>query len=168
MSQNSLESPPKPPKRRKIVKEDVMAVCRLVARGLTERESLAKLEIKEDTWHKWKSRHASQFDRTFSNIKANRIANLLDRMEKHSEGSPDDGIKADWRCTHALLPLADARFREQKQESEQKQPVLAIVSSSIASSIFAQLGQQSPPKAICDARDGIVDVESKPVEPSNG
>lgn len=144
------ESPTEKPKRRKICKEDVEAVCKMVAKGLTERESVANLGIKEMSWHKWKSRHLSKFDHVFQRIKANRINFYLNRIEKHAEGSPDDGIKSDWRAAESLLKLTDARFRDKPQEQPQQgNQTLVLVSDSIAANVFAGLlGQPKEPKMI--------------------
>lgn len=143
------------PKRRKITRQDIEAVCKLVAKGLNEREAAAMLDIKDETWYKWKQRHQSQFDRIFTKIKSHRIDNLLSRIETHANGSKADGIRSDWRASHALLAMTDSRFAANKPEpsAEQKTPMIALISSDLAASVFGKLlPAPTEQKAIVEAQ----------------
>lgn len=171
MSQNGVELAPKRPKKR-ISEEDVRMMAGLVAKRIDEKGACLMLGIKPQSWYNWKThaKNNSRFAESLTHVREAKLNACIEAIDEAGDGNADKGQRPDWRAKAWLAErvLAPERYQQKAAEPTPPQPILAIVSSSIASSIFAQLGQQSPVKAICDARDGIVDVESKPVEPSNG
>jgi len=124
----------------------VEAVCKLVAKGMTETQASAKLGIKDKAWWNWKSLHKEKFNEAFTRLKAQRIDNLLANMQDHADGNPERNIRSDWRCSAALLAFTAPDQFGTKQQEVQAAPTLQItISQELAKSIFQPLIQ---PKVI--------------------
>jgi len=155
--------PQTPPKKRRksITPEDVDAICRLTARGMTEKQSVAKLGINETQWWTWKTRHKDKFEKAFTRIKANRIDNMLANMEAHANGDEARNIRSDWRCSAALLAFTAPDQFGTKQQDVQAAPTLQItISQELAKSIFAPLIGQPAPKLI---EAEVISKDEKPL-----
>jgi len=141
--------PPQTPqktRRKSITAEDLEAICKMTARGMTETQAIAKLGLNERQWWTWKSRHKAKFDKAFTRIKASRIDNMLANMEAHANGDEARNIRSDWRCSAALLAFtAPDQFGTKTQETQAAPTLQITISQELAKSIFAPLIQ---PKVI--------------------
>ena len=152
-----------PPKRLKIDRLFATEVCRLLARGLTETEAVALLTedrpMKPARWFNWKHRNKAKFDDIFTRIRGKRIENLLGSLETAANGDVSKGVRMDWRAAHALLGIADQRFKEQKAETQAPQQIQITVAPALADSIFSSLLSQGKP---------VIDVKPETKAIDNG
>lgn len=100
------------PQRRKITKQDLVAMAQLLAKRLTETGSCMMLGIKPSTWFKWKLKPHNQarFENMLIHVRESQLAGHLNNIESFQ-------IK-DWRASEALLRLKDPqRFGQRTEHS---------------------------------------------------
>jgi hypothetical protein len=96
---------------RKIDAEVIAQMAQAVATMLTESEAARRCGIEPRHWFEWKSRagRAGKFAGLLEQFRANKIAGLLDRVQKSADGV--DVKFPDFRAALALLKFQDrARF----------------------------------------------------------
>lgn len=96
---------------RKIDAEVIAQMAQAVATMLTESEAARRCGIEPRHWFEWKSRagRAGKFAALLEEFRANKIAGLLDRVQKSADGV--DVKFPDFRAALALLKFQDrARF----------------------------------------------------------
>jgi hypothetical protein len=96
---------------RKIDAEVIAQMAQAVATMLTESEAARRCAIEPRHWFEWKSRagRAGKFAALLEQFRANKIAGLLDRVQKSADGV--DVKFPDFRAALALLKFQDkARF----------------------------------------------------------
>ena len=83
---------------------DCEAIARLVAQRHTEQSACELLDIKLDTFQKWRKKGGNEsfYIRTFTRARANILNSHLENIEDASKGK---GVhaKADWRASKALI-----------------------------------------------------------------
>jgi len=94
---------------RKIDAGVIAQMAKLVAKMLSETESCRRLGIKPRTWFDWKSRarRNEKFDELLEAFRADRIEQLINRIEKSANG--EDLKYPDWRAALALLKITDQK-----------------------------------------------------------
>ena len=172
MSENTAIVPQKRNLRR-ISGDDVKAIAALVAKRIDEKGACLMLGIKPQTWYNWKGNEAnsSKFSDVLALVRETKLNACLEAIDKAGDGSitiGDDGkpivTRADWRAKAWLAEkvLAAERFGDKPAAIEQKTPLLAIISSDLAASVFGKLlPAPEPSKQIVDAQV-IADTTNKP------
>lgn len=95
--------------RRKIDAAVIAQMAKAVATMLTESESARRCSIEPRHWFEWKSRagRAGKFDALLEEFRANKIAGLLERVQKSADGI--DVKFPDFRAALALLKITDQK-----------------------------------------------------------
>ena len=97
--------------RRKIDESVIVQMAQAVAAMLTESEAARRCGLAPAHWFQWKSRagRAGKFTALLEEFRANKIAGLLERVQKSADGV--DVKFPDFRAALALLKFQDrARF----------------------------------------------------------
>ena len=71
------------PQVAKIDLDTAKEVAALVAKGLTEKEAIAKLNrgINVANWYNWKDRNKDKYSEVLTRIRANKLESLLEQVE---------------------------------------------------------------------------------------
>ena len=160
---------------RKIDAEVIAQMAQAVATMLTESEAARRCGIEPRHWFEWKSRagRAGKFAALLEEFRANKIAGLLDRVQKSADGV---GVKfPDFRAALALLKFQDrARFGDSPtvEINTTNQSAIIIGAGGEAAvmkmldAIYTQAaqGQVAPPAAPKHIADAV-EVEAERVEP---
>ena len=144
-----LDKPKRPPKqaiarqgqRMRIDEGVAESIFRLVAKGMTETEACAKLDIDREVWYAAKHRHVDKFSGILTRLRAERINHLIETIDTHAQGDASRGIRADWRAADRLLSIVDPRFSKQQQEQAAAPSVTISISPALASLVY---GSNSP------------------------
>ena len=161
---------------RKIDAEVIAQMAQAVATMLTESEAARRCGIEPRHWFEWKSRagRAGKFAALLEEFRANKIAGLLDRVQKSADGV--DVKFPDFRAALALLKFQDrARFGDSPTvEINTGQTPILIAAGGENNlrklvgmwSSEATQGQVQPPAALKQiAAADAVEVEAERVEP---
>ena len=141
------------PKRR-IDGATIAEIAKLCAKQLTESEACRQLGIKPRQWFNWKDKHnrAEMFAELLEAFRADRIDQLISRIEKSAEG---EGLKQpDWRAAQYLLSVVDRkRFSQSAPANEQPTmppQVNVQVIAELSRLVFgeAEVNPAPPPKQI--------------------
>ena len=132
------------PPGRKIDATTIAEMAKLCAKMLTESESCRRLGIKPRTWFDFKSRagRSQQFADLVEAFRADRIEQLIDRVEASSKG--EGGLRfPDWRAALALLKITDQRRFGDSPAVEINVPNVQVDESKLAriARIYAQTSQ---------------------------
>ena len=132
----------------------ISAIARFCAKQLSESEACRLLKIRPQSWFSWKARHnrSEKFAALLEEFRANRIDDLLTRVEKSADGV---GMKQpDWRAAAALLKFADMKRFGDSPALEINNISAPLISDDIAARMIAlfkkqkALAGQSAPKQI--------------------
>lgn len=100
---------------RKINRQDVEAICDLVAKRLTETEACAALDITPKVWFRWKIRakNIREFDSILSRVKSRYIQAQIANIQDGAVGAWPHK-RADWRASDRLLAIVSPeRYAQQ-------------------------------------------------------
>ena len=154
-----------PKRRRKLTEQDIEALCRQVARGLTETEACHNQDIDPKHWFVFKQRDKvkQKFDNILSRMKQARIDSLLTEIERAAMGGKTLSgapVRHDWRAADRLLSVADNRF---------SQAAMAVNSITVQSAVTVQLGGEDQLRKLIESvysKRKQVTVESSPAQPA--
>jgi hypothetical protein len=111
---------------RRIDATTISEIARLCARQLTESEACRKIGIRPRHWFNWKDKHnrSEKFAALLEAFRANRIDDLITRVEKSANGQ--DVKNPDWRAAAFLLSVTDAKRFSNNATQSTSTPAQAI------------------------------------------
>ena len=115
-AESLAKSPPQPRKRR-ISKQDIEAICSMVAKRMTESEACRTLDIEPKVYFRYKehARHKREIDAILERTRGAMIKAHLENIEDAEHGR--NGHRPDWRASHALLAIkSPERFAQGQQQ----------------------------------------------------
>ena len=152
MDTDSKTPPQTPPKRRKITKDDVEDLAKLMAKRIDESGACHMLGIKPMTWFKWKSKEANKakFAEILSRVREAKLNACLEAIDEAGDGNAEKGQRPDWRAKAWLAErvLAPERYQQKVAEADKPAPVLVAISSEVAANVFGRLLGGSDQKAL--------------------
>jgi hypothetical protein len=128
----ALEVAPKLKSKRIDVK-DAEAIAQLTAKGLNEAEACAMIGLRRESWYNWKSDHKADFEELFTQVRGNRLKNLLHEIETAAKGDASRNIRHDWRAADRLLAIsAPERFAKAPEQAASLGNGWTVIVNSIA------------------------------------
>lgn len=148
----------------------------MVSRGLTETEAVSLLTENDEkpmqihVWWTWKQRNKAKFEQLFTRIRGKRIDNLLNSVQEAADGNPENNVRKDWRAAQWMLSVASPERFASNKPAEQAPPAspLVVISSEVASSVFAQLLPPKEVKALppVDMAADTTNISAKAIKPA--
>ena len=126
-------APPAPPqaidhRKRRINMQIAEAICRQVARGLSESHAVCVVgQCTPQQWFNWKGRgkRSAKVAELITRLTAHRVDRMAGEIERAATGS--DGIRHDWRAAQFLAGVVDQRFALQRDaQTTVNQSVMSI------------------------------------------
>lgn len=143
----------------------------LVSKRIDETGACLMLGIKPKSWFNWKyhAKNKEQFAEVLTHVREAKLNACLEAIDEAGDGKIDTATgtviqRADWRAKAWLAErvLAPERYAQKPQEPQQNQPLMAIISSEVASGIFGQLLAPKEPKALPEASKEPATIDMKP------